>query len=194
MKLWIADWLRHWAHKLDGRKVLTLDKADRYRVEIGHGWVKVTSLVDGAMNVGLPADKPVSVTTVGAGGRVSGVRSTTAAGFGGYASSASTGRYSVTPPAPQDLPRKPRCIGGDLDSPRHAALCPAHTQGCECEYWPGITGSNGRITQHAVGCPQRPDTKVCAHRESRGVHDWVPDDPNDIRSYTCADCQLRRPR
>lgn len=31
--------------------------------------------------------------------------------------------------------------------------------GCECDYWPGITGSNGRITQHAVGCPQRPDAR-----------------------------------
>lgn len=68
MKRWAAEWLRHWATKLDGRKVLTLDKADRYRVEVGHNWVKVTSLVDGTMHVGMPADKPVSFTSYGAGG------------------------------------------------------------------------------------------------------------------------------
>lgn len=107
MKAWLADWLRHWAHKLDGRKVLTLDKADQYRVEVGYNWVKVTSLVDGTMHVGMPADKPVSFTSYGAGGgsggRVSGVNAATGGGFGGTV----TGRYSVTPPAPQDLPRQP---------------------------------------------------------------------------------------
>lgn len=149
MKAWLADWLRHWAYKLDGRKVLTLDRADRYRVEVGYNWVKVTSLVDGTLHVGMPADRPVSFTSYGAGGgsggRVSGVRSTTAAGFGGTV----TGRYSVTPPAPQAPAYPPQ-----------QQQYPAHTQGCECDYWPGITGSNGRITQHAVGCPRRPDTKA----------------------------------
>lgn len=47
--------------------------------------------------------------------------------------------------------------------------------GCECEYWPGITGSNGRITQHAVGCPQRPDTP--APRPQPGQQRYAKPEP-----------------
>lgn len=163
MKAWLADWFRHWAYKLDGRKVLTLDRADRYRVEIGYGWVKVTSLVDGQMHVGLAADKPVSVHSYGAGGAGGNATvhgSGTAVGGGG---GTATGRF------PRPVKHCTCSAYGDSgktwDAARydHKADCPAYLQppvDCECDYWPGITGANGRITQHSVGCPQRPDTKA----------------------------------